>query len=77
MDRVGLALPFAILANADSIILAHNHPSGNPEPTPDDRFVTQKIVDAGMLLDIKVLDHIIVAGDEYGRIECNPYAVRK
>ncbi|OGO39974.1 MAG: hypothetical protein A2147_03595, partial [Chloroflexi bacterium RBG_16_57_8] len=51
---------FAILANADSIILAHNHPSGNPEPTPDDRFVTQKIVDAGMLLDIKVLDHIIV-----------------
>jgi DNA repair protein RadC len=65
---------FAILANADSIILAHNHPSGIPEPSAEDVLVTQKIVDAGALLGIKVLDHLVVAGDQYGHIECQASA---
>jgi DNA repair protein RadC len=62
---------FAILANADSIILAHNHPSGIPEPSAEDGLVNQRIVDAGVLMEIKVLDHIIVAGDQYAHIDCN------
>ena len=50
----------AILANATSIILAHNHPSGDPSPSPEDIRATEMIVAAGKLLDINVLDHLIV-----------------
>lgn len=50
---------------AASIILAHNHPSGNSEPSPDDISVTKKIYEAGKILDIKVVDHVIIAGDNY------------
>lgn len=55
----------AILAGAAGIILAHNHPSGDPTPSADDRAVTQQIVDAGRLLDIPCYDHVILAGDRY------------
>lgn len=55
----------AILHNAAGIILVHNHPSGNPEPSPHDRQITRKLVQAGQLLDIPVVDHIILAGDTY------------
>ncbi len=50
----------AILANAASIILGHNHPSGDPTPSIEDRNVTQDLKQAGGLLDIPVLDHVIV-----------------
>lgn len=50
----------AILNNAASIILLHNHPSGNPEPSTEDIEVTKRLVDAGDLLGISILDHIIV-----------------
>ena len=50
----------AILANAASLILAHNHPSGDPTPSPEDIALTKRLVDAGKLLDIGILDHIIV-----------------
>lgn len=50
----------AILANAASVILGHNHPSGDPAPSPEDIRVTERLRDAGALLDIEVLDHIIV-----------------
>lgn len=50
----------AILANAASIIVAHNHPSGDPEPSPEDITVTNRLRKVGELLDIHVLDHIIV-----------------
>lgn len=50
----------AILANAASIVLAHNHPSGDPTPSPQDREVTRQLVHAGKLLGIDVTDHIIV-----------------
>jgi len=50
----------AILANAHSIILGHNHPSGDPQPSPGDVGVTRALVLAGKALDIKVQDHIII-----------------
>ena len=50
----------AILANAASIIVAHNHPSGDPEPSPEDLVVTDRLRKVGELLEIPLLDHIIV-----------------
>ena len=50
----------AILANAAAIILAHNHPSGDPTPSAEDRLVTQQMVAAGRLIGIAVMDHVIV-----------------
>lgn len=50
----------AILANAAAIILAHNHPSGDPTPSPDDRAVTRQTVAAGRIIGIAVVDHVIV-----------------
>ena len=50
----------AILDKAAAIILAHNHPSGDPAPSPEDKAMTRKLVEAGKLLGIQVLDHIIV-----------------
>src|SRR5947208_13028267 len=48
--------------NANGLILVHNHPSGDPTPSPDDLHLTAEAVAAGRLLDIAVLDHLIVAG---------------
>jgi DNA repair protein RadC len=53
----------AILANAAAIICGHNHPSGDPQPSRDDRALTAKLVEAGKLLDIDVLDHVIIGAD--------------
>lgn len=50
----------AILSNAHSIILGHNHPSGDPQPSPSDVAVTRMLVAAGTALDIEVRDHIII-----------------
>lgn len=55
----------AILGNAASIILAHNHPSGNPEPSSEDIEVADRLHAAGELLGIKVLDHIIVGHKKF------------
>ena len=55
----------AIKESANSIILAHNHPSGDPTPSEEDREITQKLMDAGVLLDIKVLDHVIVGDGKW------------
>lgn len=55
----------AILANAASIILGHNHPSGDTTPSPEDLQVTEVLCQAGKLLQIDVLDHVII-GDEGG-----------
>jgi len=49
----------SILYGAAGIILAHNHPSGNPAPSADDKAITKQLVEAGALLDIPVHDHII------------------
>ena len=53
----------ALLQNANSIILMHNHPSGDPTPSKDDIAMTDRLIKAGELLGIKILDHIII-GDE-------------
>ena len=55
----------AIKYNAASLIFAHNHPSGNPEPSGSDREITQDLVFAGGIMQIKVLDHIIVGENKY------------
>ena len=49
----------AIVATCANIILAHNHPSGNPDPSSEDIAITRKLVEAGKILDISVFDHII------------------
>jgi len=55
----------AIKHNAASLIFAHNHPSGNPEPSRGDKEITQDLVFAGSIMQIKVLDHIIIGNDRY------------
>ena len=63
--RVGEVFREAIRANCASIIVVHNHPSGDPTPSPEDVRVTEQLVEAGKLLDIEVLDHIIIGGSRY------------
>jgi len=55
----------AVLTGAISIVVAHNHPSDSTEPSPEDRAVTKRLRDAGELLGIKVLDHLIVTDSAY------------
>lgn len=50
----------AIMSNAASIVLFHNHPSGDPEPSQEDISITKRIADAGTLMGIELLDHIII-----------------
>ena len=51
---------YALRYNAAAVVLVHNHPSGNPEPSHEDIVVTQRIADAGQIMEIPVLDHIII-----------------
>jgi DNA repair protein RadC len=55
----------AVTSRAAGLILFHNHPSGDPEPSPDDLHLTAEAIAAGRLLDIALLDHVILAGDGY------------
>jgi len=55
----------ALKSNAHNIILAHNHPSGNLRSSHQDDVMTQKILDAGKVLDIELLDHLILTRDGY------------
>ncbi len=55
----------AIENNSASIILIHNHPSENPEPSNEDIAITKKLVEAGKIMDIPIFDHIIIAGNSY------------
>ena len=61
---VRIILQAAIKANASGIIVCHNHPSGNLNPSESDTRLTQKIKEAGTLVDILLLDHLIVISDE-------------
>ena len=58
----------AILSNAASVILVHNHPSGDPTPSPEDVELTSKLVEAGKMLDIAVLDHVIIGDGKYASL---------
>lgn len=55
----------ALNIGATCIVLGHNHPSGNPRPSEDDRQLTKKLVAAGKLLDINVIDHIVIGNERY------------
>lgn len=55
----------ALLANAVSIIVIHNHPSGDPEPSYEDIQVTKRLVEAGRIIGVQVLDHIIIGRPGY------------
>ena len=55
----------AVGAGAVAIVVAHNHPSGDPSPSAEDRSVTKRLVEAGNLLGIRVLDHVVVTPDGY------------
>jgi DNA repair protein RadC len=56
---------FAIKFNSVSFIIAHNHPSGCPEPSSDDFFNTRRIFELSLLLQIQMLDHLIIAKDKH------------
>ena len=55
----------AIKNSVSKIILIHNHPSGNPQPSAEDLEITKRIIDAGKTIDIKVLDHVIIGYGEW------------
>lgn len=63
--RVGELFRDAVRMNASGIILVHNHPSGDPTPSPDDLHLTAEALAAGRLLDIDLLDHLVIGGDTY------------
>ena len=63
--RIGELFKQAIRKNAASIIVAHNHPSGDPTPSDEDVRTTRELIEAGDLLGINVKDHIVVAGHSY------------
>lgn len=65
MIRVAEVFREAIKDNATAIIVAHNHPSGDPTPSPEDIQVTEQIVRVGRMLDVEVLDHLIIGRQQH------------
>jgi DNA repair protein RadC len=63
--RVGELFRDAVRLNASGVILVHNHPSGDPTPSPDDLHLTAEALAAGRLLDIDLLDHLVIGHDAY------------
>jgi DNA repair protein RadC len=63
--RVGELFKTSIRRNAAALIVVHNHPSGDPAPSPDDIAITRAIVQAGKLLDVEVLDHLVIGRGRY------------
>lgn len=63
--RISEVFQNAVTRNCPTIVVAHNHPSGDPSPSPQDVQVTSQIVEAGRLLDIEVMDHIIIGQASY------------
>lgn len=63
--RVSEIFRDAVRENATAIIVAHNHPSGDPTPSPEDVQVTRSIVEAGLLLGIDVLDHLVIGHQRF------------
>jgi DNA repair protein RadC len=63
--RTGEVFREAVKANAAGLIVAHNHPSGDPSPSPEDVAVTRALVEAGKLLDVEVLDHLVIGRQRF------------
>lgn len=62
---VKLIIRAALLANAAALIVAHNHPSGDPSPSPDDCALTRKVAAACEIMDLQLVDHIIIGDRNY------------
>jgi DNA repair protein RadC len=63
--RVGELFRDAVRLDASGVVLCHNHPSGDPTPSPDDLHLTAEAIAAGRLLDVDVLDHVVIAHDAW------------
>jgi DNA repair protein RadC len=63
--RVGEIFKQAIIKDSAAAIIVHNHPSGDPTPSPDDVALTRAIIEAGKLLDISVLDHLVIGSGRF------------
>lgn len=66
--RIGEMFRAAVRVNASAIVLAHQHPSGDPAPSPDDLRTTRDAQTAGALLGVEVLDHVVIGADRYHSI---------
>ncbi len=55
----------AVMEAVPGIIVSHNHPSGDPTPSPEDAALTRELVQAGKLLDIELLDHVVIGGERF------------
>lgn len=65
MVRIAEVFRAAIRENSAALIVAHNHPSGDPSPSPEDVAITREMISAGKLLDIEVLDHLVIGHQRY------------
>ena len=65
MVRPAEVLRPAVTENAPKIVMVHNHPTGDPTPSPEDISITRNIVDAGNLLGIELVDHVVIAGKKF------------
>ena len=63
--RVAEVLRPAVRENVPSIIVVHNHPSGDPTPSPEDMLITREIVAGGQMVGIDVLDHVVIGGNSH------------
>ena len=69
--RVAEIFKDAVRKNVYAIALVHNHPSGNPGESPEDVNLTRAVIEAGKILDIRLIDHVIIAANSYGSIRRN------
>jgi DNA repair protein RadC len=63
--RIGELFRDAVRLDASGVVLVHNHPSGDPTPSPDDLHLTAEAIAAGRLLDVDVLDHVVFGHDTW------------
>jgi DNA repair protein RadC len=63
--RIAEVFKGAVRRNCAAIIVAHNHPSGDPEPSPEDVALTRRLIQAGELLEVELLDHVVVGNTRY------------
>ena len=63
--RIGEVFSHALRMEGVAVVIAHNHPSGVLDPSPEDVAVTRQLVQAGKLLDVEVMDHVVIAGNEW------------
>jgi DNA repair protein RadC len=73
--RVGELFREAIRQNCAALVLVHNHPSGDPSPSPEDVQLTEQVVEAGTLLDIAVLDHLVIGRGQPGFVSLKEHGL--